>query len=149
MILLNPYSPSTHHNLYLPPKRSSRPLGELMRHTSSLFVPLLCSLGCVKSPPEPTDTSTDTATAHDPSCDDPSALVGLSFINVNNDEWDDLLDELVAHEAADKADDLPDALDWMGGRRIGMSSEDVSQVIDVERLLGWGFSPSLSSVLLL
>lgn len=65
------------------------------------------------------------------------------------DEWDDLLDELVAHEAADKADDLPDALDWMGGRRIGMSSEDVSQVIDVERLLGWGFSPSLSSVLLL
>jgi len=65
------------------------------------------------------------------------------------DEWDELLDELVAHESASQTADLPDVLDWMGGRRIGMLSEDASQVIDIERLLGWGFSLNPSSVLLL
>lgn len=65
------------------------------------------------------------------------------------DEWDELLDEMVAYEAVNKAEDIPDALDWMGGRWIGMSSEEARQVIDVERLLGWGFAPNPSSVLLL
>lgn len=90
-MILNPYSAFTRPNPHVTLKRSSRALGELMRLTSSLLVPLLFSAGCVTTLPEPTDTSTDTSTPHDPSCGDPSALIGLSFINVNNDEWDDLL----------------------------------------------------------
>lgn len=65
------------------------------------------------------------------------------------DEWDEMLDELVAQAAADASSDTPDGLEWMGGRWVGQSTEDASRVIDIEQLLRWGYSPSRSSVLLL
>ncbi len=63
------------------------------------------------------------------------------------DEWDELLEELVALAAASASSTMPDGLDWMAGRSL--SSEEASRVIDVEQLLGWGYAPSRSGSLLL
>lgn len=64
------------------------------------------------------------------------------------DEWDELLEELVAQAAATRASGLPEALEWMGGRPAGFPAEDASRVIDVERLLGWSDAPISSALLL-
>ncbi|MEZ4767287.1 MAG: hypothetical protein R2844_02545 [Caldilineales bacterium] len=65
------------------------------------------------------------------------------------DEWDQLLEELVAQEAAVRAIGLPEPLDWMGGGVAGFPGEDANRVIDVDRLLGWSDSAQRGSALLL
>lgn len=65
------------------------------------------------------------------------------------DEWDELLEELVAQVAATRAAGLPEALDWMGGRGVSILPDDAGKIIEVDRLLGWSNSSSHGSALLL
>jgi hypothetical protein len=70
------------------------------------------------------------------------------------DEWDRLLDELLAEAAFVQAAGLPEALDWMvgpetGGRWVRPLSDDASKLIDVERLLRWSHSQDRGRTLLL
>lgn len=65
------------------------------------------------------------------------------------DEWDELLDELVAQVAATRSAGVPEALEWMGSRGVNASPDDAGKVIDFERLLGWSDSSNRSGALLL